>query len=351
MKKAVHIISLLALVLAFLAACGGKSRNAELGREAMDEGNYERALRLYTFAIEKDEADSEDKEIYEVIRSYIDANNALKSEDFAGGLQILDDCKIDYSSLAIRADIELLRNHLSDGKYADERINTLESIIDAGNLDMARDMITDISQLSLTTNQRSRLEEISRKVSDMLSGKDSDNYFIYYIDGSSDSSVPMYAEANAESDILTRISGGTPVEARDLAGNGFIMIVYNGETGYVKVSDITPNEPDGGSDGGKDKDNNKDDQDKDKDKDQDKDDGDEKPKATVPVEAISADDTLFAIVDINFRDEPNTDCEVIGTIPAGSEVTYLGEMEHGFYKVEYNGAVGYAYSDYLQRSN
>ncbi len=364
MKRTICIIIIFLLVFGAVAvsivACDKKSRNARLGLRAMEEGDYDRARRLYNFAVEKNEADAEDREIYEVLCAYTDADRALKSEDFAGGLEILDACKADYSSMPIGSDMDLLRNRLSDGKYADERMNTLESMMDDGSLERVRDMVVEISRLSLTTAQRSRLEGLSRKISELLSEANPENYYVYNVKGSSSSTIPMYYEASEESEIICNIPGGEPVEARTLADNGFIMIVYNGETGYVKASDIVPANsesenrlPEIDESDETDKDDEKDDggeKNGDKDGDTDKNAKDDEDEKT-PVEAISANDSLFAIMAVNLRSEPNTDCEVIDTIPAGTEVVYLGEMEHGFYKVRYNGTVGYAYSDYLQSSN
>lgn len=343
MKKAVYHIMAFALILTaalvLLAACGGKSQNAKLGLKAMDDGNYDRAKRLYNYAIEKDEADSEDEDIYEILCAYTDAQRALKSGDFAEGLEILDGCDKDYSALSIRADIELLRNQLSDGKYADDRITTLESIIEDGNLERAKEMIVEINKLTLTSAQRSRLENIGHEVSKQLGDGDPSNYYLYYVRGSSSNIAVMYSQADEDSEELARISGGEPVEARSLADNGFIMVVYNGETGYIKASDITPAKTGSG--------NVLPEPDDDDDKDDKKNDDGEK----VPVEAISANDTLYAIMGVNFRSDPTNDSEVMDTIPPGAEVTYMGEMENGFYKVKYDGKVGYAYSDYLARGN
>lgn len=339
MKKAVCIVAIFLLVFSVVAvslvACDRKSANVRRGLNAMNDGDYDRALRLYTFAIENGDADNEDKQIYEILRAYTDAQRSLKSESFSDGLDILSNCSYDYSSLSISTDMERLYNQLSDGKYADERIKTLGEIISSGNLDRAAEMIGEINQLSLTSNQQSRLDALGRQVSEKLSAQNPDNFFVYYVNRPSGGSVPMYYEASEDSEIIHRIPSGEPIQAQNLAENGFIAIIYNGENGYVLSSDIVadaPREP---------YDDDKDDDDDDKDKDDDE-------KTQVPVEAISADDSLFAIVAVNLREEPNLDCKVIDTIPADAEVTYLGEMERGYYKVRYDGTVGYAYSDYLK---
>lgn len=345
MKKIVSLIVILLVVFSAIAvamiSCDSKSQNAKMGLKAMDSGDYERAKRLYTFAVEKGEADSEDKQIYEILCAYVDAQRALKAEDFSEGLDILDRCGYDYSTLSISADMDKLYSRLSDGKYADERIKALTGVINAKNYDKAKTMIEEINRLNLTSSQQERLYALSREVTDETARDDSDESIFYYVNKARSSSVALYYDADEASEEICRIPGGEAVEVKEFADNGFIRVVYDGETGYVKAEVISPDRL--SSADGELYNDSSDEEDEDNEADADE----ASPKA--PVEAISANDTLFAITGVNLREEPNTDCEVIDTIPAGAEVTYLGEMEHGFYKVEYNGNEGYAYCDYLQK--
>ena len=51
---------------------------------------------------------------------------------------------------------------------------------------------------------------------------------------------------------------------------------------------------------------------------------------------------------ISLRKTPSTDATRITTIPLGAIVEFLGMAENGFYKIRYNGYVGYALASYLQ---
>ncbi len=350
--KLINCLVLLLTVVLALSSCGGKSQNSKLGLQAMNEGDYDRAKRLYNFAIEKGEADDEDKKIYEVICAYTDAQRSLKAEEFTQGLAIIDGCGYDYGSLSIKNDMDKLYNQLSDGKYADERIRSLREVTEAGNLERARGMIDEINRLNLTTSQQERLDAISQEVARLLTTDEEGDTVVYYADRPKDGSIPMYSEADEESDVITEIPGMEPIEVQGFADSGFISVVFDKKSGYVKSSDIVSSMPTYKEQENEDKDTDKDESAKDEkesgkdsDKAEQNNGTDEKP----PVEAISADDELHAITAVNLRTEPNTECDVIDTIPAGAEVTYLGEMEHGFYKVEFNGKTGYAYSDYLQK--
>lgn len=50
--------------------------------------------------------------------------------------------------------------------------------------------------------------------------------------------------------------------------------------------------------------------------------------------------------DLNFRSGPGYDYEVIGTVPAGAEVS--GHIEQGWLKIEYNGRTGYIGPKYVK---
>ena len=49
---------------------------------------------------------------------------------------------------------------------------------------------------------------------------------------------------------------------------------------------------------------------------------------------------------VRFREEPNTDCEVLANIPRNTSIVTLYE-ENGWYHVEYNGEEGYVSADYV----
>jgi uncharacterized protein YgiM (DUF1202 family) len=50
---------------------------------------------------------------------------------------------------------------------------------------------------------------------------------------------------------------------------------------------------------------------------------------------------------LNLRKQPNTSAQILAVIPAKTLVANLGESSNGFYKVQYNGKIGWAYGAYL----
>lgn len=341
MKKAIALIVVLLMVLAAtavaLVTCEARSRTVRMAENAMVSGDYERARRLYNFAIERGEASVDDERVFDILTAYLNAVDCFNTEEFGDGLNILDSCRYDYSSLAIADDMDRLYSGLSDGKYADERIRALSGIINAQDYERAKNVASEIEKLSLTDSQRDRLFALTRIITDETAPRQ-ESAIVYYVNRGRGENIPMYYDADGESDEICRILGGEAVEVRNFAENGFIEIYYDGNTGFVRGSALTaekPSLPSAGSD---------DDDDED---DKDKDNDDKTPK--VPVEAVSEGDKLFVLTGVNLRPEPNTDCEVIDVVPGGTEVTYLGEMERGYYLVDYNGKVGYVYSDYVQK--
>lgn len=53
---------------------------------------------------------------------------------------------------------------------------------------------------------------------------------------------------------------------------------------------------------------------------------------------------------ISLRSTPNTNASRLATIPLGSSVGFIEQSTNGFYKIAYNGVVGYALSQYLSAS-
>ncbi len=49
--------------------------------------------------------------------------------------------------------------------------------------------------------------------------------------------------------------------------------------------------------------------------------------------------------EVRLRQEPNTECEILAKVPAGTKVTLIEELE-GWYKVSYEGMEGYISADY-----
>ena len=342
MKKAIALIVVLLIVLAAtavaLVTCEARSRTVRMAETAMASGDYERARRLYNFAIERGEASVDDERIFDILTAYLNAVDCFNTEEFGDGLNILDSCRYDYSSLAIADDMDKLYSSLSDGKYADERIRALSGIINAKDYERAKNVASEIEKLSLTDSQRDRLFALTRIITDETAPQQ-ESAIVYYVNRGRGENIPMYYDADSESDEICRISGGEAVEVRNFAENGFIEIYYDGNVGYVRGSALTAEKPTPPS--------SSDDDDDGDDKEDDENNDDKTSK--VPVEAVSEGDTLFVLTGVNLRPEPNTDCEVIDVVPEGTEVTYLGKMERGYYLINYNGKVGYVYSDYVAK--
>ncbi len=66
-----------------------------------------------------------------------------------------------------------------------------------------------------------------------------------------------------------------------------------------------------------------------------------------PIEPPAVIGTAVTTTDLNLRDAPGTDSQVILQMPNGSEVGILGEQQNGFYPVRYNDQDGWASADFL----
>ncbi|MCD8211570.1 MAG: SH3 domain-containing protein [Oscillospiraceae bacterium] len=61
---------------------------------------------------------------------------------------------------------------------------------------------------------------------------------------------------------------------------------------------------------------------------------------------------MYTTADVNVRNEPDIDGERLGTLDQGEKVTVTGICnETGWYRITYNGSVGYVSNDYLTSEN
>lgn len=72
---------------------------------------------------------------------------------------------------------------------------------------------------------------------------------------------------------------------------------------------------------------------------------DDLPKG-VTLEEIEA--VMYVSIDsLNVRAEPNSDCEILGTVTPEDEVTVTGKCSNGWYRIDFEGKKGYCFGGYL----
>lgn len=123
--------------------------------------------------------------------------------------------------------------------------------------------------------------------------------------------ISLRASASTSASRITTIPLGAVVGYISNAGNGFYKISYNGMTGYALSSYLSNTNT-----------------------------------------SSAALDITMHVVDcdewISLRESPSTSAARLATIPLGASVTYISNAGDGFYKISYNGQVGYALSQYLE---
>lgn len=60
------------------------------------------------------------------------------------------------------------------------------------------------------------------------------------------------------------------------------------------------------------------------------------------------DKTGTATHDVYIRDNSNTKGKILGTLNKNKTIKVTGKTKYGWYKVDYNGKVGYVYSSYVK---
>lgn len=137
-------------------------------------------------------------------------------------------------------------------------------------------------------------------------------YVTYYV-VNCEESITLRRTPDVKGQEICQIPFGAPVSFVKAAENGFYQIIYNGKTGYGLASYL----------------------------------------ALSPQERSEAATGYYQVVNcresITLRTSPSTDAGEYCQIPLGAVVEYQGESSGDFYKVEYEGYVGYALKRYLQR--
>ena len=171
MKK---IIAVLAVLLIACSAAAVwlmthrtiEDKNARFAAQAMETGDYERARKLYSYAINGGSADDEDMQMYKILCAYLDAKDALVNEKFSEGLDILNALQYNFSGLLISEDIDGLRIRLAHGLSVDDRLDALEKAVRDNSRGSAEKIYEEISGLELTSKQMDRFFSIRRLMID-----------------------------------------------------------------------------------------------------------------------------------------------------------------------------------------
>ena len=133
------------------------------------------------------------------------------------------------------------------------------------------------------------------------------DYPIYYVVNCNESITLRTSPSTSASEIC-QIPLGAAVSYVEGAGNGFYKVVYNGNTGYALASYLSSDT--GGS--------------------------------GFYARVVHCNES------ITLRTSPSTSASEICQIPLNSIVYAYEWAGNGFYRVEFNGQVGYALADYLE---
>ncbi|MBR5219254.1 MAG: hypothetical protein IKV89_05940 [Clostridia bacterium] len=109
MKRILSIIMAIALLLACLCSCGGKEEKTDyymIGYEAVEAGNYEKALS--NFEIAAKEGDDQAAKAAKIVSSYLDAKEAYEVGDIDSAVNFINSMPSDYKYYAIADDVDTL---------------------------------------------------------------------------------------------------------------------------------------------------------------------------------------------------------------------------------------------------
>ena len=159
--------------------------------------------------------------------------------------------------------------------------------------------------------------ENTETINEISESQDSTVKYNLYVTNSKGQTI-LYQDHNTESNKIAELSFGDSCGYIETSQNGFYKIAYNGKIGYVFAEYLST----------------------------------EKPEVTSTPQAPSTQ--IMYVVNCNesitLRPSDNVNSGEITQIPLGASVEYLGQANNGFYKIRYNGSVGYALAQYLSKT-
>lgn len=128
--------------------------------------------------------------------------------------------------------------------------------------------------------------------------------------------ISLRSTPSTSASVIAYIPYGASVGYIEPASNGFYKINYNGKIGYALYQYLSDYQP---------------------------------ARKTAPV--TQQPNTYYRVVNcrewISLRSTPSTSAPKLAEIPLGATVQFISTASNGFYKVSYNGLIGYALASYL----
>ena len=172
----------------------------------------------------------------------------------------------------------------------------------------------------------------------------------YYVSNCEESITLRKAPSTGAEEIM-QMPLGAIVQFIESAENGYFKVDYDGVAGYAHSSYLSEEEPVSSS---KNNDLNKNAEIEKKKAEAEKKKAEaERKKAESKPENTTVIATYYVVEcdeSITLRKTPSVYGTEITQIPLGASVGYIESSENGYYKVNYNGRIGYALSSYLSRS-
>ncbi len=342
MRKYV-ILTLLCLTITLLCACSNTAQKAiEQGKLSIASGDYQTALNSLELAKNEGARGDSLDDMISIIKNYVEAKEAYDEDNIDGANEALNKITQDYSEYAIKNDIEKLKSDIAAKQSTmgdvDMQIAGTKKLLASGDYVSVKANISELYTKNLTEYQKNQVDELNETLVsaqskiDAASQTEPDVVYVekpqsqttstgntqvvdtYYVVNCKQS-ITLRTSPSTSAGEITQIPLGQAVGYIENAGNGFYKINYDGVIGYSLASYLSPVK--------------------------------ESTSKT-----YNSSTTVAKVVNANeyitLRSSPSTSASEITKIPAGAYVTYLGVSSNGFYKIQYNGMIGYGLQSYLQ---
>lgn len=330
MKRRSYLALCVTTATLLCSACSNTASKAiEQGKLSIANSEYKNALNSLMLAKDEGAKGSELDTMISILNNYLNSLNYYENGDVENALASFSLIPSEYSKYTLRDDVDALKSlidtSVASSNSIDEQIEGLKTLIAAGDYTGAEININELYEKNLSLEQENQVNELNATLKTAQSKINAATKVVYvtpapmlstntvvtdtYYVVNCNEWISLRTNPSTSASRIASIPLGSSVGFIEVASNGFYKINYQGNIGYALASYLSPRRQ-------------------------------SYTQRTATV--INCDEW------ITLRSEPSTSAASLDRIPLGATVTYLDTATNDFYKVSYNGKVGYALRSYLR---
>lgn len=176
-KRLLTTIVSIGLASSILFGCNSKKIKEKMGEgiNNLNNGKYEEAEDDFNNVLELNKENKEAENLVNIIENYLEAKKSFDNNDINSAKTFIEKIPSNYTDYKIKDDIDKLKSEikikLDNIKRIDDDLNKLNTLIEEGKADEARNRIVNVSMKDATKEQKEKAEKIVGKLNKDLEEK------------------------------------------------------------------------------------------------------------------------------------------------------------------------------------